>query len=157
MKRIERWLIEYPVLPGIKKLRHISSFGKEDVCKNVIFHAFVFCIQKRFSAKRSSSETKSNKDCLKELSRMKKRELNWISSSQKEVLRKDIMSGIVSETTPAEVLYNMHNGIYHAFPLKNFKVNLKNLVAAIQKKEQNAQRDEELLQNTLKHKPNNEV
>ena len=60
--------------------------------------------------------------------------MKWITSEEKKILRKDIISGAVSENIPADLVYDMHEGIYHDFPYDNFKVNLKNLIAAIKKK-----------------------
>ena len=51
------------------------------------------------------------------------------------------------------VVYDMHDGIYHSFPLKNFKINLKNLIVAIDQKKEDAQRDEKALTNTLMQRP----
>ena len=60
--------------------------------------------------------------------------MKWSRSEEKKKLGKDIISGTVSENIPPDLVYDMHEGIYHVFPYENFKVNLKNLIAAIKKK-----------------------
>ena len=78
----------------------------------------------------------------------------WISSDEKNVLRKDILSGAVLDDMPADLVYDMHDGIYDIFPFEKFKTNLRNLQKAIRLKKEDAQRDEELLRNTLQNRPN---
>ena len=83
--------------------------------------------------------------------------MKWIVSEEKKQLRKDIISGTVTEDIPADLVYDMHESIYHKFPYENFKINLKNLIAAIEKNKDDALRDEERLRNTRMNKPNDMV
>ena len=80
--------------------------------------------------------------------------MKWIVSEEKKQLRKDIIRGTVTEDIPADLVYDMHENICHKFPSKNFKINLKNLIAAIEKNKDDALRDEERLRNTLMKKSN---
>ena len=78
--------------------------------------------------------------------------VKWIISKEKEMLRSDIVNGIVLGTMSPEEVYDMHDGAYHVFPFKNFRVNLKNLRAAMIRSFRDAQEDEDCLVNTLKEK-----
>ena len=83
--------------------------------------------------------------------------MKWISSKAKEVLRDDIVKGRVTPNMKPVEVYEMHEGIYHDFKYDNFKINLKNLRVALQKKKEDAQSDEVRLRNTLKKKQNDDI
>jgi hypothetical protein len=59
--------------------------------------------------------------------------VKWVHSEEKERLRKDIIDGVVSEVTNPRIVYDMQDSTYHQFDYNCFKVNMKNLIAAIRK------------------------
>jgi hypothetical protein len=73
----------------------------------------------------------------------------WISSEEKKTLRKDILSGVVSEETNIRDVYHMHDGAYLKYPYARFKVNCKNLIAAVRRSQSAAIEDEHALRNVL--------
>ena len=77
----------------------------------------------------------------------------WKTSEEKETLRLDIMKGRLLDDVAPEIVYNMHDGIYHKFPFIRFKANLINLRAAIQKNRIETQEDKVTLRNTLNQRP----
>jgi hypothetical protein len=78
--------------------------------------------------------------------------VKWRNSKQKKQLYKDIVNGVVDESTDVNAVYNMHDGIYLEFELTNFRTNLKNLIKSITKSRNEAVRDFNVLANTLERK-----
>ena len=56
----------------------------------------------------------------------------WIKSKAKQVLREDIISGLVTPDMDTRTVYNMRDGLYHPYQFQNFITNLKNLRYAIE-------------------------
>ena len=78
--------------------------------------------------------------------------MNWLKSEEKEMLRSDIIMGVVLDDMTPEIVYYMHDGAYKIFEFHKFKTNLRNLRIAIKKKQAEAQEDEVALVNTLEHR-----
>lgn len=83
---------------------------------------------------------------------VKTKTVKWRKSKAKEQLRSDIIKGIVPDEMTAEIVYDMHDGAYHPYDFKNFKVNLKNLRDVIKKRLSKAQVDEVALRNTIEQR-----
>jgi hypothetical protein len=79
--------------------------------------------------------------------------MSWKSSEEKKILKDDIINGLISGDNDIRLIYDMYDGMYHRFPFDNFKVNFKNLVAAVNKQKQNAVQDRAILANTLMQRP----
>jgi hypothetical protein len=76
--------------------------------------------------------------------------------NEKEQLKLDILSGVISPEMRASVVYNMHDGIYHKFEHVNFQSNLRNLCSAIYSSRIAAHKDEIALRTTFqqwRHEP----
>jgi DNA-binding NtrC family response regulator len=73
----------------------------------------------------------------------------WKTSKEKEQLKNDILSGVVSHEMKAAEVYNMHEGIYHRFEYVNFQNNLRNLRNAIHRSKIAAHEDEIAFRTTL--------
>jgi hypothetical protein len=74
----------------------------------------------------------------------KKDEIPWKKSKAKELLKTLIMEGEINESTDyAEVYYSELE--FQKYPKANFRTNLKNLIAALQKKEEWAAYDNRAL------------
>jgi hypothetical protein len=87
---------------------------------------------------------------------LKKRSLkmeSWQYSDEKKQLRDDILNELITEDDDIKLIHNMYGGIYTKFPLKNFKVNFKNLCKSIKDSKAAASRDEAILANTLAQRP----
>ena len=83
----------------------------------------------------------------------------WKNSGEKQQLKMDILSGIVSPEMRPSVVYNMHNGIYHKFEYTNFQCNLRNLRSAINRSRIAAHEDEIAMRTTFQRwgrEPGNE-
>jgi hypothetical protein len=104
----------------------------------------------------SSSTTKSFHACVVvTILKMTK----WKHSDEKEQLKLDILSGVVSPEMRPSVVYNMHDGIYHKFEYVNFQSNLRNLRSAINSSRIAAHEDEIALRTTFqrwRHEPGEE-
>lgn len=61
----------------------------------------------------------------------------WSESRAKEMLKAEIMSGDVTESSNYEQVY-YSNSEYQKYPKKNFRTNMKNLISSIKKKEARA-------------------
>lgn len=73
---------------------------------------------------------------------------DWRSSQAKQVLKKMIEEGRVTENSDAEVVYNSLR-IFQNYKLTNFKTNLKNLIKSVKKDEKRVSRDEAALKNDI--------
>ena len=77
----------------------------------------------------------------------------WRGSEEKEQLRLDIANGVVLDDVAPNIVYDMHEGIYHKFDYILFKQNLNNLRAAIRKSKFEVQEDKIAHTNTLNQRP----
>jgi hypothetical protein len=66
-----------------------------------------------------------------------KKEIPWAKSQAKKLLTAQIMTGDVDKTTDTERLYHSEQE-YQKYKKTNFKVNVKNLIDALAKKEDHA-------------------
>jgi hypothetical protein len=76
----------------------------------------------------------------------------WRKSDEKKKLKEDIENGIVTDQMTARYVYDMREGIYHAYEYDKFQTNLKNLILSIQKAKNLAVEEVEILGNTLEGK-----
>jgi hypothetical protein len=67
--------------------------------------------------------------------------MKWKESNAKEVLRAEIISGLVTADMDAGQVYNMHPELYHAYPFSKFTTNLRNLRDAIDTEYERAAED----------------
>jgi hypothetical protein len=68
----------------------------------------------------------------------------WKNSKAKELLSEDIIAGIVDEGMEYRSVYLMRED-YHKYNIKNFQVNLRNLIKAIRGKQEAAKSDQAAL------------
>jgi hypothetical protein len=82
---------------------------------------------------------------------MAPRKQKWRNSKEKEHLKEDIISGIVTLDMHPAIVYAMRDGEYHKFPFDRFKVNYRNLHQAIIKLKEAAQEDTRALEYSMQH------
>jgi hypothetical protein len=75
---------------------------------------------------------------------------NWKNSEEKQMLKKDILCGAVTAEMTATAVYEMHDGAYKKYDLKNFQTNYHNLRKSIKKGKAKAEDEDDILANTLK-------
>jgi hypothetical protein len=75
---------------------------------------------------------------------------NWKDSEEKQMLKNDIIRGVVTADMTATAVYEMHDGAYKKYDLKNFKINLTNLRKFIKRNMEKAKDEDAVLANTLK-------
>jgi hypothetical protein len=75
---------------------------------------------------------------------------NWKNSKEKHMLKKAILRGAVTAEMTATAVYEMHDGAYKKYDLKNFQTNFYNLRKSIKKGKAKAEDEDDILSNTLK-------
>lgn len=84
------------------------------------------------------------------------RQPKWRNSKEKENLKEDIISGIVTIDMHPAIVYAMRDGEYHKFPYERFKINYKNLHQALTKLKGAAQEDTQALEYSMQHWQNDD-
>jgi len=79
----------------------------------------------------------------------------WQHSEAKQILKKDIVEGRVTDEMDPEEVFEMHGGLYHEYEFKNFKTNLGDLKEALKKQFGKAVSDHLALWNDITHRPRN--
>jgi hypothetical protein len=80
----------------------------------------------------------------------------WIKSEAKEILKKDIIDGIVNDTMDARYVYLMHEE-YKEYDFKKFQNNFRSLKKVIKKHIHRAQDDDACLKHDLVDHHRNDV